>query len=624
MAVSPWHNHFKMINKLKFLTRKISGYAKQLRDIQLIRKSHLFDSVWYLENNPDVAQVKTNPLLHYFRYGGFEGRDPGPNFSSSWYISSYEDVKQAKINPLVHYLKHGRKEGRTPQPKRIETGNSLYECPVCENKPSGLASIDTGKQKVFCIGLNKTGTTSIESVLKDFGYKVGNQPEAELLMGDWARRDFRQIIRYCETADAFQDVPFSLDFTYQILDYAFPGSKFILTVRNNADEWFESLSRFYSKITGVNGTPTADDLKKFPYRGTGWIWHQQMHIFGADESTLLDEKLYKSYYTNHNDQVLAYFKYRPKDLLVLNLSNPFAMQSLCEFLGEEYVGQTMPRLNQTSDSDTLQSSKRDLASPAIPVSIYDTVYARFAESVTLKNIWRSVYAEEYPEEVGFPYSFITKTELKQIVSAIAINSHSTFIDIACGQGDISLWIAQQTGASIIGVDYSKVAIQHAIAEAKKRGLQENATFYQTDASNTTIISASIDGAISIDSLQLMSNPLAVIIEVARILKPGAVFAFTAWEMRKSPTPGRTTIPDYRPLLEQAGFQVEQYIESQDWRQQQNDIYRKMREYSNDLKNEMGPDASAILLEDARRKDHQLPDFSRVLVISRKMPHFDIV
>lgn len=213
----------------------------------------------------------------------------------------------------------------------------------------GFNLIGTGKQKVFCIGLNKTGTTSIESVLRDFGYKVGIQSEAELLMDDWAVRDFRGIVQYCKTADAFQDVPFSIDFTYQILDYAFPGSKFILTVRNNADEWFESLIRFYSKIMGVNGLPTADDLKNFTYGGMGWIWRQQMHIFGADESTLLDEKLYKSYYTNHNDQVLAYFKYRPKDLLVLNLSNPSAMQSLCEFLGVSYTGQLMPHLNQSGN-----------------------------------------------------------------------------------------------------------------------------------------------------------------------------------------------------------------------------------------------------------------------------------
>lgn len=81
--------------------------------MNLLRESDLFDANWYLANNPDVAKTKIDPLLHYYRHGAFEGRDPGPKFSSSWYLDSYEDVKKAGINPLVHYLKYGRTEGRS-------------------------------------------------------------------------------------------------------------------------------------------------------------------------------------------------------------------------------------------------------------------------------------------------------------------------------------------------------------------------------------------------------------------------------------------------------------------------------------------------------------------------------
>jgi hypothetical protein len=82
------------------------------RDLSLIRSSGLFDGDLYLANNPDVAQARVDPLLHYLRYGGFEGRDPGPSFCSAWYLDTYEDVMKAGINPLVHYLKYGREEGR--------------------------------------------------------------------------------------------------------------------------------------------------------------------------------------------------------------------------------------------------------------------------------------------------------------------------------------------------------------------------------------------------------------------------------------------------------------------------------------------------------------------------------
>lgn len=294
----------------------------------------MFDKDWYLRNNPDVAQAAVNPMIHYLRHGGFEGRDPGPSFSNKWYLDAYEDVRKAGINPLAHYLRFGRREGRQIQPSH----NTAV-------KQSDAAS--ALKRKIFCIGLNKTGTTSLEQILKEFGYKVGDQWEAESLMDDWAVRNFDRIIRYCETADAFQDVPFSLDFTYQILDHAFPGSKFILTIRKSAEEWYRSLVRFHSNLMGLKGVPTVEDLKHFPYHEKGWMWKQQQHIFGATEATLYDEKLYKAYYINHNNQVLEYFRFRPQDLLVLNLSEASSMQRLCEFLGVKYTGQVMPHLNRS-------------------------------------------------------------------------------------------------------------------------------------------------------------------------------------------------------------------------------------------------------------------------------------
>jgi hypothetical protein len=89
-------------------------------------------------------------------------------------------------------------------------------------------------EKIFVIGRNKTGTTSLGHALYSMGFRIGHQPTAELLLEDWAKRNFRSIIDYCKTANAFQDVPFSLDYTYQALNHAFPGSKFILSVGSSS------------------------------------------------------------------------------------------------------------------------------------------------------------------------------------------------------------------------------------------------------------------------------------------------------------------------------------------------------------------------------------------------------
>lgn len=82
-----------------------------------LEKNKMFDSIWYLEQNPDVASSSKwsfTPCLHYLIIGGFEGRRPIGWFDSAWYLAEYPDVAKSGLNPLAHYFKHGRLEGRYP------------------------------------------------------------------------------------------------------------------------------------------------------------------------------------------------------------------------------------------------------------------------------------------------------------------------------------------------------------------------------------------------------------------------------------------------------------------------------------------------------------------------------
>jgi hypothetical protein len=201
------------------------------------------------------------------------------------------------------------------------------------------------KRKVFCIGANKTGTTSMEAVFRSLGLKVGRQDTAELLIHDWAKQDYRRIIKYCRSADAFQDLPFSYPGTYEAVDNAFPGSRFVLTVRRSANEWFDSLVRFHTTIVGKGRIPTADDLRQFRYRYPGFLWDVARLRYGADESTLYSRELYTRCYEEHNRQVREYFKARPDDALELNVADDDAMERLLTFLGYPYSGEKMPHKN---------------------------------------------------------------------------------------------------------------------------------------------------------------------------------------------------------------------------------------------------------------------------------------
>jgi len=83
---------------------------------RLIKKSGLFDPVYYLMNNPDVRAADIDPLRHYLKFGWKEGRNPSERFDTSFYLESNPDLKQSGENPLAHYIKHDAKGGRQALP----------------------------------------------------------------------------------------------------------------------------------------------------------------------------------------------------------------------------------------------------------------------------------------------------------------------------------------------------------------------------------------------------------------------------------------------------------------------------------------------------------------------------
>ena len=54
-----------------------------------------------------MAQAQLNPLIHYLISGASEGRNPHPLFDSSYYLKQNPDVAQTQLNPLIHFIKFG-------------------------------------------------------------------------------------------------------------------------------------------------------------------------------------------------------------------------------------------------------------------------------------------------------------------------------------------------------------------------------------------------------------------------------------------------------------------------------------------------------------------------------------
>jgi hypothetical protein len=203
------------------------------------------------------------------------------------------------------------------------------------------------KRKVFCVGAGKTGTTSLAAFFSTLDYRVGAQDKGEALLRRWAQRDFAPIVALADTADFFQDLPFSCPYTFQAMDVAFPGSKFILTCRES-NEWYRSLTTFHTALLGKGRLPTAEDLSAFLYRDAGWILDALRLVYGAPADDPYNRDTLIRAYERHNESVKDYFAHRPQSLLVVGLGAPTAAREIVEFVGERFSGQQLPHLNRTA------------------------------------------------------------------------------------------------------------------------------------------------------------------------------------------------------------------------------------------------------------------------------------
>ena len=246
---------------------------------------------------------------------------------------------------------------------------------------------------------------------------------------------------------------------------------------------------------------------------------------------------------------------------------------------------------------------------------FDEIFARVAQSDTLTNLWRDVYRDDYPEGAS-PFSFITTRELLTLSGALGVTEGHRFADIACGQGGPSLFVARETGATVVGIDSSRIAVQCASSIARTRGFADRATFIVADAAAIGLREGSMDGALSVDALQLMSDRSAVLLEVGRIVKPGGRFAFTTW-LSRQPGTGPPFPVDYEPLLEAAGFSLEWCYEPPDWEQRETAVFARIRETWDRLNVELGSAVATMLATEAAKMPHAYPLIRRVNVMARR-------
>ena len=229
---------------------------------------------------------------------------------------------------------------------------------------------------------------------------------------------------------------------------------------------------------------------------------------------------------------------------------------------------------------------------------YSAKWSSHDESPTRQRIRREIYGDEYPVEAD-PRSYVTLTELRAMAQDLGVGAGQTIIDLGCGQGGPSMWVARATGAALVGIDLSPVGVAHASERAQNQGLADRTRFQVGDITATGLPETSLDGAMSVDVLWAVPDKLGALREAARILKPGARFAFTNWDRDLTPPGYLPPVPDHRPLLQQAGFEIETYQVQPQAEDRRRAYYEAVVGAEQDLVAEMGEEAAARLMFEAK-------------------------
>jgi len=209
-------------------------------------------------------------------------------------------------------------------------------------------NIFVSKPKVFCIGMNKTGTTTMTKVFKKLNYRVAPQIKQEINIGDIKiKNNHQRIKKFCWKYNFFQDLPFSQGDIYQSIDKIYPKSKFILTIRD-PNKWFDSLCNFhliYFRKMGFNfkniNEVKEEHMRKFNWIKEGyyyeytknfWINEQKNNRISYNWGLLYNKDHYIQVYEKRNKQIKDYFEKRKKDLLIFDVNKNYNISKILDFL----------------------------------------------------------------------------------------------------------------------------------------------------------------------------------------------------------------------------------------------------------------------------------------------------
>ncbi len=147
----------------------------------------------------------------------------------------------------------------------------------------------------------------------------------------------------------------------------------------------------------------------------------------------------------------------------------------------------------------------------------DTLKSRFLRSLIPERIpW---FAARLYDQIA---AGAIETYYKEVAESVTDHtSHGLVLDVGTGPGYLPIEIVKRAPRiKVVGIDSSKALVRIAQQNAERHGLSDRVRFVKCDGNRLDFANDSYDLVISTGSLHAWKNPVLVINECFRVLKPG--------------------------------------------------------------------------------------------------------
>jgi ubiquinone/menaquinone biosynthesis C-methylase UbiE len=108
--------------------------------------------------------------------------------------------------------------------------------------------------------------------------------------------------------------------------------------------------------------------------------------------------------------------------------------------------------------------------------------------------------------------------VNDLIAYLGIGKNDKVLDLGCGAGGISEYIADETGAHVTGLDYAATAIE--TADNRTSGKRDRLTFVQGDMNLLDFADHSFDKVVSIDTIYWVADIDKALASISRLIRPG--------------------------------------------------------------------------------------------------------